>query len=188
MERYDIDEYAVRAVAALDKLRAEHEPDAKDGRGGKAAVLRAVREQIREALRAGYTIPQLIDALRGVFGGELSAKTVRAALRDDAVPSRGAAKTTKRRHRRKAAGIAVPPAASSALPTASPPADKVTHPVQPPSERPWHRRSELYARETEIRTLVAEGYSLQQIVNRLGLAVHRSTLHRWLRRAEAARA
>jgi transposase len=53
------------------------------------------------------------------------------------------------------------------------------------TDRPWHRRSELHARETEIRALVAEGYSLRQIVDRLGLAVHRSTLHRWLRRTSA---
>jgi transposase len=50
------------------------------------------------------------------------------------------------------------------------------------AERPWHRRSELYDRELEIRALVSEGYSLRQIVQRLGLGVHRSTLHRWLRR------
>lgn len=54
------------------------------------------------------------------------------------------------------------------------------------TERPWHRRSVLWAHEAEIRRLRAEGYSLRQIVDRLGLAVHRSTLHRWLRRADAA--
>ena len=186
MERYDIDEYAARAGAALDKLRTEHEPGAKDGRGGKAAVLRAVREQLREALQAEYTIPQLVDALREVFGGELSAKTVRAALRDDAVPSRGAAKTTKKRRRRKATGTAAPPAAPSALPTASPPSDTVRRPVQSPSERPWRRRSRLYDREAEIRALVADGYSLRQVIDRLNLGVSRPTLHRWLRRAEVA--
>lgn len=54
------------------------------------------------------------------------------------------------------------------------------------TERPWHRRSELYARESEIRALRAEGYSLRQIVDRLDLGLSRSTLHRWLRRADAA--
>lgn len=184
MKRYDIDEYAARAGAALDKLRAEHEPGAKDGRGGKAAVLRAVREQLREAQQAEYTIPQLVDALREVFGGELSAKTVRAALRDDAVPSRGAAKTTKRRRRRKATGTAAPPTAPPALPTASPPADTVRDPVQSPSERPLRRRSSLWNHEAEICGLLAEGYSLRQVIDRLNLGVSRPTLHRWLRRAE----
>ena len=55
------------------------------------------------------------------------------------------------------------------------------------TERPWHRRSHLYDREAEIRALAAEGYSLRQIIDRLDLRVSRSTLHRWLRRAAAAR-
>ena len=54
------------------------------------------------------------------------------------------------------------------------------------TERPWHRRSDLYDREAEILRMLAEGYSLQQIVDLLGLRVHRSTLHRWLRRARPA--
>ncbi len=55
------------------------------------------------------------------------------------------------------------------------------------TERPWRQRSELYAHESEIRGLRAEGYSLAQILRLLNLPVHRSTLHRWLRRAAAAR-
>ena len=54
-----------------------------------------------------------------------------------------------------------------------------------PDERPWHRRSPLWGRETEIRALVAEGYSLAQIIRRLGLGVSRPYLCRWLRRAAA---
>lgn len=53
-------------------------------------------------------------------------------------------------------------------------------------ERPWHRRSRLYTRESEIRRLQAEGYSLAQIIRRLGLGVSRPYLWRWLRRADAA--
>jgi DNA invertase Pin-like site-specific DNA recombinase len=56
-----------------------------------------------------------------------------------------------------------------------------------PAERPWHRRSKLWSRETEIRRLLAEGYSLAQIIRRLGLRVSRPTLWRWLQRAEKAR-
>ena len=54
------------------------------------------------------------------------------------------------------------------------------------TERPWHRRSGLYARESEIRALRADGYSLRQVIDRLDLRVSRSTLHRWLRRARPA--
>ncbi len=54
------------------------------------------------------------------------------------------------------------------------------------TEPPWHRRSPLWTHEAEIRRLRAEGYSLQQIVDLFGLRVHRSTLHRWLRRARPA--
>lgn len=52
-----------------------------------------------------------------------------------------------------------------------------------PDERPWHRRSPLWGRETEIRALVAEGYSLAQIIRRLRLGVSRPYLWRFLRRA-----
>ena len=55
-----------------------------------------------------------------------------------------------------------------------------------PDERPWRRRSRLYDREAEIRRLQAEGYSLAQIICRLGLGVSRPYLWRWLRRAAAA--
>lgn len=53
-----------------------------------------------------------------------------------------------------------------------------------PAERPWHRRSDLWEREGEIRRQLAEGYSLRQIIDRLGLGVSRPTLWRWLQRAE----
>ena len=52
-----------------------------------------------------------------------------------------------------------------------------------PDERPWRRRSPLWGRETEIRALVAEGYSLAQIIRRLRLGVSRPYLWRFLRRA-----
>ena len=55
------------------------------------------------------------------------------------------------------------------------------------TEPPWHRRSPLWAHEAEIRHLRDKGYSLRQIVDRLDLGLSRSTLHRWLRRAAAAR-
>jgi transcriptional regulator with XRE-family HTH domain len=56
------------------------------------------------------------------------------------------------------------------------------------ADPPWHRRSTLWPHADEIRRLRAEGYSLRQILERLGLGLSRSTLHRWLRRADAAAA
>jgi hypothetical protein len=53
-------------------------------------------------------------------------------------------------------------------------------------DRPWHRRSPLWHREAEIRRLQADGYSLRQIIDRLGLGVSRPYLWRWLRRTAAA--
>lgn len=55
-----------------------------------------------------------------------------------------------------------------------------------PTERPWHRRSELWLHEDEIRRLRGEGYSLRQILDHLSLGLSRSTLCRWLRRSAAA--
>lgn len=49
-------------------------------------------------------------------------------------------------------------------------------------ERPWHRRSPLRDRKAAIRALVAEGYSLRQIIQRLDLRVSRSALWRFLHR------
>lgn len=134
VEKYDIAESAERASTAIEKMRATVRPGARTGRGGKAAVLRVVREQLRVALNAEYTVPQLVDALREVFGGKLTAKTVRAALRD------GAASTTKRRRQRKTTGVAAAPAPATAAPTASPPRSShdapAPGPAQSPSEKP----------------------------------------------------
>ncbi len=52
---------------------------------------------------------------------------------------------------------------------------------------PWHRRSPLWDHEAEIRRLRAEGYSLRQVADRLGLGITRQALHEFLRRADAAR-
>ena len=136
MEMYDIAECAARAKAAIERMHTTVRPGAQTGRGGKAAVLRAVREQLRSALRAEYTVPQLVDALREVFGGELAAKTVRAALRD---AGDGAARTTKRRRQRKTTGVAAAPEPAAAAPTAAPVSshvDPVDGPVQAASEGP----------------------------------------------------
>lgn len=136
MEKYDVAECAARAKAAIERMHTTVRPSAQTGRGGKAAVLRAVREQLRSALRAEYTVPQLVDALREVFGGELAAKTVRAALRD---AGEGAARTTKRRRQRKTTGVAATPEPAVAAPTAAPVSshvDPVDGPVQAASEGP----------------------------------------------------
>ena len=129
MERYDIDQCAGRAKTAIEQMRATVRPGAQTGRGGKAAVLRAVREQLRDALRDRYTVRQLTDALREVFGGELNPKTVRAAMRDDAAPGEGVA---KRRRRRKTTGTAAAPALATAAPTAASASSTQAAPVGTP--------------------------------------------------------
>jgi hypothetical protein len=135
VEKYDIAECAARAKAAIERMHATVRPGAQTGRGGKAAVLRAVREQLRGALQAEYTVPQLVDALREVFGGSLAAKTVRVAMRDDAAPSPRAAKATKRQRRLNATGVAAAPATSTA-PTAAPASSAHADPVSVPVRRP----------------------------------------------------
>ena len=78
-ETYDIAETAVKWGAALDRLRAEQKPGVKSGRGGKAAVLQAVRDRLKALASEGYTTGQLADALR-----EVSPRMVRTALREAA--------------------------------------------------------------------------------------------------------
>ena len=136
MERYDIDEYAGRVGGALAKLQAEQPPNNRSTTGGKAAVLRAAREQLRATLEVGYTVQQVIEALAVVFPTPLTPKTVRAALRDDAAPS---AKTTKRRGR-KTTGTAAAAAPAAAAPTAAQVSSAQADPVgalgPPPSAGP----------------------------------------------------
>ena len=55
------------------------------------------------------------------------------------------------------------------------------------TDRPWHRRSPLWDRELEIRRLIAQGYSLRQVIDRLDMGVSRPCLWRWLKRAGEAR-
>ena len=92
-ETYDIAETAAKWGAALDRLRAEQKPGVKSGRGGKAAVLQAVRDRLQALASEGYTTGQIADALR-----EVSPRMVRAALREAA---REGAKPNKRRAARR---------------------------------------------------------------------------------------
>ena len=99
-ETYDLDEYAARAGAALDKLRAEHSPAVRSGRGGKAAVLRAVRDRLLALSGEFYTAGQMTDALRSVIPS-MSVRAVRAALREAA---RDGTAKKKGRQRKSARG------------------------------------------------------------------------------------
>ena len=121
-ETYDIAETAAKWGAALDRLRAEQRPGVKSGRGGKAAVLQAVRDRLRTLSGEGYTAGQIADALR-----EVSPRMVRAALRD-------AAKSNQRRSARRArAGTA---GGRDAAPAPSSHAGAVRGPVRTPTDRP----------------------------------------------------
>ena len=106
-ETYDIDEYAARAGAALDKLRAEHSPAVRAGRGGKAAVLRAVRDRLLALSGESYTTGQMTDALRSVIPS-MSVRAVRAALReaarDGTAKKRGRQRKSARGARAETAG------------------------------------------------------------------------------------
>ena len=113
-ETYDIDEYAARAGAALDKLRSDQRPGAKSGRGGKAAVLRAVRDRLQALYGERYTTVQMTDALRTVIPS-MSVRAVRAALREAARESTAGKKGRQRKSARGTrAGIA---ASSDSRPT-----------------------------------------------------------------------
>ena len=105
-QTYDIDEYAARAGAALDKLRAEHSPAVRSGRGGKAAVLRAVQDRLLALSGESYTTGQMTDALRSVIPS-MSVRAVRAALREAARESAAGKKGRQRKSARGTrAGIA----------------------------------------------------------------------------------
>ena len=99
-ETYDIAETAAKCGAALDKLRAEQRPGAKSGRGGKAAVLRAVRDRLQSLSGEDYTTGQVTDALRAVIPS-MSVRAVRAALREAA---REGTEGKKGRQRKSARG------------------------------------------------------------------------------------
>ena len=143
-ETYDIAETAAKWGAALDRLRAEQKPGVKSGRGGKAAVLQAVRDRLQALASDGYTTGQIADALR-----EVSPRMVRAALREaarkatkpgkrrgarqtrvgaagsgDGRHTGSAAKTTPDRTR-PANGISAGLAADGAVPSEGPPAEPV---------------------------------------------------------------
>ena len=99
-ETYDIAETAAKLGAALDKLRGEQRPGVKSGRGGKAAVLRAVRDRLQSLSGEDYTTGQVTDALRTVIPS-MSVRAVRAALREAARESTAG---KKGRHRKSARG------------------------------------------------------------------------------------
>ncbi len=115
-ETYDIDEYAARAGAALDKLRADQRPGAKSGRGGKAAVLRAVQDRLLALSGESYTTGQVTDALRSVIPS-MSVRAVRAALR--AAAREGAAGKKARRQKSTRETRAGPAGRGDSRPTGS---------------------------------------------------------------------
>ena len=139
-ETYDIAETAARAGAALDKLRAEQSPAVRSGRGGKAAVLRAVRDRLQALSGESYTPGQVADALRTVIPS-MSVRAVRAALREAARESTAGKKGRQRNSPRETrAGTAggrdaarMPP---TAAPSPSPHADPASGPVRTPTKGP----------------------------------------------------
>lgn len=143
-ETYDIDEYAARARAALDKLRAEQSPAVRSGRGGKAAVLRAVRDRLLALSGERYTTGQVTDALQTVIPS-LSVRAVRAALREAAREGTAAQKARRQKSERETRsgttrGRDATPMPATTAATASPPRSSrdgpVSGPVRASSEGP----------------------------------------------------
>ena len=138
-ETYDIAETAARAGAALDKLRAEQSPAVRSGRGGKAAVLRAVRDRLQALSAESYTTGQVADALRTVIPS-MSVRAVRAALREAARESAAGKKGRQRKSPREtragtAGGRDAAPMPPTAAPAPSSHAGAVSGPVWTPTDR-----------------------------------------------------
>lgn len=62
-ETYDVAEWSERLCVALDDMAANEKPGVAK-RGGKRAVLQAMKEKIREVLAAGYHPQQIAEVLK----------------------------------------------------------------------------------------------------------------------------
>ena len=61
---YDISTTAEAARKAFDRLRAQHQPGERTGKGSKTEVIRTLKKEIQALLREGYTGQQIADALK----------------------------------------------------------------------------------------------------------------------------
>lgn len=66
---YDIEQYAAKGASAIDQMMATQQAG-KRAKGSKHDVCMAMREKLKMAFDAGYTVQQIADALKdgNVFG------------------------------------------------------------------------------------------------------------------------
>ncbi len=65
----DIKEYSAKIRNSLKKLEASQQPGEQSGKGSKTEVLEAVKSEIQELIKKGYTTKQIANAISSdVFG------------------------------------------------------------------------------------------------------------------------
>lgn len=69
IRKYDIAEYTSKGAIAIDKMMATQQPG-KAAKGTKHDVCVAMRDKLKTAIEAGFTVQQIADALKDgdVFG------------------------------------------------------------------------------------------------------------------------
>ena len=112
-QQFDIEEYARKAKAALEKLEKTQQPGDVKGKGGKADVILAIKEEIQRLLKKGYTSKQIALALKDdVFG--ILPKTIT----EIAVGKRDNKTNAMPKAKGKAHPRSAPPAETSSVPPA----------------------------------------------------------------------
>lgn len=61
---FDIEEYANKVRAALQRLEKEQQPGQLSGTGSKTEVLKAAKVEIVGMMKKGYTAKQIADAMK----------------------------------------------------------------------------------------------------------------------------
>lgn len=82
IRKFDIEEYSKKGIDAISKLMATKQPGHKTV-GSKHDVVMAIREQIKKAHDAGYTVQQIAEAFKDgdVFG--ILPKTITEVLKGE---------------------------------------------------------------------------------------------------------
>ena len=111
---FDIAEYAEKAKAALSRLEKTQHPGEIAGKGGKADVLLAVKDEIKKLLEKGYTSKQIALAFKDDVFGILPKTITEIAIGKRSSKTDTVAKPKRKTHPRPA-----PPAASPKTPDAA---------------------------------------------------------------------
>jgi len=67
---YDVKEYKVKIIAALENLKQTEQPGEISGKATKTELLQATKSEIEALLKEGYTLKQIANAIsnNGGFG------------------------------------------------------------------------------------------------------------------------